>query len=367
MKVRAAIAAPGAHDFTIAEVDLDAPRADEILVRIAAVGLCHTDIVALEGGFGFEIPAVLGHEGAGVVEAVGSAVSGFAPGDRVALSFQSCGTCPKCDSGHPAYCHVMPLLNYAGMRQDGSRSIRRDGAELVSNFFGQSSFASHALTYARNLVKIDDDIPFEIAAPLGCGIQTGAGSVLNVFRPEPGSSILVTGGGTVGLSAVMAAKIAGCTTIIVAEPHAERRALALELGATHVIDPVASPDLAAAVRDIVPIGVDFAFDTSARETVLEAIMSALAPQGTLGCVGAATGEPKMTILMNQAVSLGLAVRGIIEGDSVPQDFIPRMIGYYRDGQMPLDRLITTYAFEDINRAVADQHDGKCIKVVLTLD
>ena len=367
MKVKAAIAAPQAEVFTIEEVDLDAPRADEVLVRIAAVGLCHTDIVALEGGFGFEIPAVLGHEGAGVVKAVGDAVTGFKAGDRVALSFQSCGVCPKCDAGHPAYCHLMPALNYTGMRQDGSRSLHRNGSDLVSNFFGQSSFASHALTYERNLVKIDDDIPFEIAAPLGCGIQTGAGSVLNVFRPEPGSSILVTGGGTVGLSAVMAAKIAGCATIIVAEPHSTRRALALELGATHVIDPVASPDLAAAVRAILPIGVDFAFDTSAREAVLEAILNALAPQGTLGCVGAATGEPRMTILLNQAVSLGLCVRGIIEGDSVPQDFIPRMIAYYRDGQLPVDRLIQTYRFDSINQAVTDQHDGKCIKVVLTLD
>ncbi len=367
MKVKAAIAAPQTSQFTIEDVELDTPREDEILVRIAAVGLCHTDIVALEGGFGFEIPAVLGHEGAGVVESVGSAVTAVKPGDRVAISFQSCGVCHKCNTGHPAYCHRMPELNYTGMRPDGSRSLHRDGSDLASNFFGQSSFASHALTYERNVVKIDDDIAFEIAAPLGCGIQTGAGSVLNVFRPDPGATILVTGGGTVGLSAVMAAKIAGCGTIIVAEPHAERRKLAIELGATHVVDPAASPDLAASVREILPIGVDFAFDTTAREDVLASILNALGPQGTLGCVGAATGEPKLTILLNQAVTFGHTVRGIIEGDSIPQEFVPRLIGYYREGKLPIDRLISCYPFDSINQAVADQYDGKCIKVVLTLD
>lgn len=367
MQVRAAIAPPEGGEFRIDTVELDAPRDDEILVAIKAVGVCHTDLVALAGGFGFGIPAVLGHEGAGVVERVGAAVRKVAPGDRVAISFRSCGSCHKCGTGHPAYCETMPLLNYAGMRPDGSRAIRHGGAELASNFFGQSSFASHALTYERNVVKLDDDVPFAIAAPLGCGVQTGVGSIFNAFDCAAGSALLVAGAGTVGLSAVMAGRIRGCAPLIVVEPLAVRRALALELGATHVIDPLAHPDLAAAVRAIRPAGVDYALDTTGRDEVLAASMHALAPQGTLGCVGVPAPGAQVPGELATMIALGLRVMGIIEGDSEPDRFLPRLIGLYRDGRLPLDRLIATYDFGEINRAIADQHEGLCTKIVLTLD
>ena len=301
MQVTAAITDAQGGAFEIVPAELDSPRADEVLVRIRAVGVCHTDIVAQAGAFQFGLPAVLGHEGAGVVEEVGAEVEGFAPGDRVAISFRSCGACPKCAAHHPAYCHTMPLLNYAGMRPDGSRALHRREQPLASNFFGQSSFASHALTYARNLVKLPYDIPFEVAAPMGCGIQTGAGSVMNALDCPPGSTLLVTGGGAVGLSAVMAAKIRGCAAILVAEPMAARRDMALELGATHVFDPAAG-DLAGWVRGVLPIGVDFAFDTTGRQDVLDAIMNALGPQGTLGCVGIGAAGPTETRPQKQTQS-----------------------------------------------------------------
>jgi aryl-alcohol dehydrogenase len=367
MQIRAAIAHPASGEFAIDTVELDAPREDEILVAIKAVGVCHTDLVALQGGFGFGIPAVLGHEGAGVVEQIGAAVSKVAPGDRVAISFRSCGACHKCGTGHPAYCETMPLLNYAGMRPDGSRAIRHRGVEIASNFFGQSSFASHALTYERNVVKLDADTPFAVAAPLGCGIQTGAGSIINAFGCEAGSALLVTGAGTVGLSAVMAGRIRGCAPIVVVEPVAARRDLALELGATHAIDPSAAPDLAAAVRAIKPLGIDYALDTTARGHVLAAIMNALAPQGTLGCVGVPAPGSGLPGDLNTVLALGQKVMGIIEGDSDPDRFIPQLLDHYRQGRLPLDRLITTYNFADINRAIADQHAGLCIKIVLTMD
>ncbi len=365
MKISAAVVTPDGSPFRIETVELDAPRDDEILVRIAAVGICHTDIAAQHGGFGFDRPAVLGHEGAGVVEAVGKAVRRVAVGDRVALSFRSCGHCPTCDSHHPAYCQTMPHLNFIGMRPDGSRSIRQDGSELASNFFGQSSFATHALTYETNVVRIPDDIPSEIAAPMGCGIQTGAGSVINVFKCPPGSSILVAGGGAVGLSAVMAAKIEGCATIILIEPHAVRRALALDVGATHVIDPTATEDLPAAIRAIVPAGVDFALDTTGRQEVLEAIMASLAVMGRLGCVAMAAPSDGLPGNLSKLMMSGQGVQGIIEGDSDPATFLPLLMDHYRAGRMPLDRLTKVYPFASINEAIADQHAGRCVKAVLT--
>jgi aryl-alcohol dehydrogenase len=367
MQVTAAVArAPGA-DFTLEPVELDDPRPDEILVRIAAVGVCHTDLVAREGLMPFSMPAVLGHEGAGVVEKVGAEVTKVAPGDRVAITFRSCGQCERCRSGDPAYCYSMPALNYIGMRPDGSKAIRQGEAAVSSNFFGQSSFATFALAYERNLIKLPADIPYAIAAPLGCGVQTGAGGIMLALACPKGSSVLITGAGAVGLAAVMGAKIQGCGVIIALEPHAARRDLALELGATHVIDPAANPDLAAAVRAILPHGVDFAFDTTGRPEILEAIMAALAPKGVLGVVGIPPAGAAMPGQLGNVLTFGQTVRGIIEGDSDPDAFLPELIAHWRAGRLPLEKLVRTFPFAEINAAIAAQHHGDCVKVVLTLD
>lgn len=366
MQVTAAVArAPGA-DFTLETVELEDPRPDEVLVRVAAVGVCHTDLVAREGGMPFSMPAVLGHEGAGVVEKVGSAVTKVAPGDRVAMTFRSCGKCARCQSGDPAYCYMMPALNYIGMRPDGSKALKSGEEAVSSNFFGQSSFASFALAYETNLIKLPADIPFEIAAPLGCGVQTGAGGVMLALGCEAGSSLLITGGGAVGLSAVMGAAIRKCGTIIVVEPHEVRRALATSLGATHVIDPATAGDLAAAVRAILPTGVDYAFDTTGRSDVLTGIMGALAPKGVLGIVGIPAPGSPLPGDLGTVLTFGQTVRGIIEGDSDPDVFLPELIEHWRAGRLPLEKLVKTHAFADINIAIAEQHHGDCVKVVLTL-
>lgn len=366
MKVTAAVARSAEDDFSIEEMDLDEPRADEVLVRVAAVGLCHTDLVFKATGT-IPHPHVLGHEGAGVVEKTGSDVTKVKPGDRVAITFRSCGHCPRCASHDPAYCHSMPLLNYAGMRPDGTKALHKDSEDIGSNFFGQSSFATHCLAYETNVVKLPDDMPFELAAPLGCGIQTGAGGVMRSLACEKGSSILILGAGAVGLSAVMGAVVQGCDPVIVLEPHEERRKLALALGATHALDPAEATDLAEAVRATVPSGVDYAFDTTGIPELLNATMMALAPKGTFGIVGIAPpGTPLPGDLMN-AVTFGHTVKGIIEGDSDPDEFIPELISLYNQGRLPVDRLVKTYPLEEINRAVADQHAGQCVKVVLTMD
>jgi aryl-alcohol dehydrogenase len=366
MQITAALASTPGGDFSIETVQLDDPRADEIRVRIAAVGVCHTDLVARDGGMPFSLPAVLGHEGAGVVDAVGASVTKVKVGDRVAMSFRSCGVCARCLSGDPAYCFTMPMLNYIGMRPDGSKSIRQGETQVSSNFFGQSSFATYALAYERNVLKLPDDIPFELAAPLGCGIQTGAGGVMLALACPKGSSLLITGGGAVGLSAVMGAAIQGCGTIIVVEPHASRRALALQLGATHVIDPADSPNLAAAVRAILQQGTDYAFDTTGRPEILTAVMAALAPKGVLGIVGIPPPGTAMPGELGTVLTFGQTVRGIIEGDSDPDAFLPVLIDHWRAGRLPLETLVQAYPFDQINQAIAAQHRGDCVKVVLTL-
>ncbi|RJF94328.1 NAD(P)-dependent alcohol dehydrogenase [Oleomonas cavernae] len=364
MEITAAVARSGEADFVIQQVELDAPREDEILVRIVGVGLCHTDLVARDGAFGLAYPAVFGHEGSGVVDQVGTKVKKVKKGDRVAITFRSCGECARCKRGEPAYCHTLPLLNFAGMRPDGSKAIRSGDEPVTSNFFGQSSFATYALTYERNVVKVPGGVPLELVGPLGCGIQTGAGGIMRSLACEAGSTLLITGGGAVGLSAVMGAAIQQCATIIVVEPHAVRRQLALELGATHVIDPIASPDLAVAVRAIVEIGVDYAFDTTGRPDTLQAIMGCLGPHGTLGIVGVPPPGTPVPGDLTSVITFGHIIKGIIEGDSDPDVFIPEMIAHYLAGRLPFDRLIRTYPLTEINKAIADQHHGDCVKVVL---
>lgn len=360
----AAVARFPGGPLAIEPIELDALRDDEVLVRIAAVGLCHTDLV-----FGAQLgimraPAVLGHEGAGVIMAVGAGVTKVEPGDHAVLTFNSCGTCPRCGDGRPAYCFDFAPMNYSGRRSDGSSPVSIGGEGASADFFGQSSFASHAIAHERNVVKIDRDVPLDIMGPLGCGVQTGAGAIVNSLACRKGSSLLIVGAGAVGLSAVLAAVIRDCATIIVAEPRGERRELAIELGATHTIDPVGI-DLASVVRAIVPQGVDYAFDTSGLAEVISAASGALAPRGILGLVGvAAPHADQLTIPINRTVGAGHIIMGIIEGDSQPDKFIPQMIKWYREGRFPFDRLLTRYALTQINEAIADQHAGRCVKPLL---
>lgn len=365
MDILAAIAEAPHGDFTLATVQIAAPRADEVLVRIAGVGLCHTDLVARDQFIPIPLPAVLGHEGAGVVEAVGSAVTKVKAGDTVVLGFSSCGQCPRCAEHLPSYCRDFPALNYAGARPDGSGALSRDGAALSGHFFGQSSFAAYAIAGERNVVKVDaEGLPLELLGPLGCGLQTGAGAVMRSMNCPPGASLAIFGGGPVGLAAVMAAAARDCAAILLVEPQAARRAMALELGATHVIDP-ASGDAAAAIRAILPHGVDFALETSGLEAVAASALASLGSHGMLGLVGVPP-RPDSSLSINLAgvITYGHRIVGIIEGDSDLDGFIPDLIALHRAGRFPFDRLVTTFSLAEINAAVAAQHRGDCIKAVL---
>ena len=361
MKIKAALSASAEAPFEIAEVELDEPRGDEVLVEMAAAGVCHTDLT-MKSAWPEEIsPIVLGHEGAGVVAAVGADVSGIRAGDRVLLSYRSCGSCPECSHGYPPYCRSFASLNGIGTRPDGSMTMGRKGSAVYGSFFGQSSFASHALAYESNVVVLDGDIDLALAAPLACGIQTGAGTVLNVLQPPAGASLAVFGAGAVGLSALMAAAAAGVETIIAVDPVASRRALAAELGASATVDP-GSDDVIEAIRALTDGGVTHAIDTTAKGTAINQAIDALAPRGTLALLGIRI--PEFAMNLQSVIGGGKTLRGVIEGEAVPQRFIPRLLDLHDQGLLPLEKLIRTYEFEDIDTAFAEAASGATIKPVL---
>ncbi|MFD7699244.1 NAD(P)-dependent alcohol dehydrogenase [Streptomyces caelestis] len=359
-RVRAAVAeAPGAP-FTVRDAELEDPRPYEVLVRMTAVGICHTDLVMRDTWPRHLTPMVFGHEGAGRVEAVGAEVTGVAPGDHVCLTFASCGACEQCAAGHPAYCRAAQAQNLSGGRDDGTTPLSLDGAPLHAGFFGQSSFATHAVVHERGVIKVPSDLPAAVAAPLGCSGQTGAGTVLNRLRPEPGSSLVVLGAGGVGLSALMAAVAAGCDPVVAVDPVASRRALATALGAKAALAP--GDTLVAALRDLTGGGAHHVVETTGRPEMARRAVGALRPRGELALLGLG-GE--VTFDVRGLLAKGVRVHGVIEGDSDPGRFVPELIGLHRRGLFPLERLVTAFPFEDIAEAVAALGDGGVVKPVLT--
>lgn len=361
---RAAILSEPNGQFSIDDVVLQPPREDEVLVRIAGVGVCHTDLVC-KGDFPVPLPIVLGHEGAGVVEAVGAKVTRIRPGDHVVLTFNSCGGCPNCAEHKPAYCHNFLPMNFGGIRlADGSSPISKGGRMIHGVFFGQSSFASHVIAPEANTVVVSKSAPLDILGPLGCGVQTGAGAILNSLKVGKGDSVAIFGAGAVGLSAVMAAKVAGAKTTIVVEPNAERRALALELGATAAIDPGAVVDVTQAVKDAAGGGVNYAVDTTGIPAVIGAGAEVLTQNGMLGLVGMPPPDASLPVNIMSIFARGVGIKAIIEGDSDPQKFIPELVQYYLDGRFPFDRLVTLFPFQQINEAFEATKTGAVIKPIL---
>jgi aryl-alcohol dehydrogenase len=353
MEITAAVSRSPDAPFALESVDLDEPRADEVLVRIRATGLCHTDLSSKSRIAG---PAVLGHEGAGVVEAVGAAVTGIGPGDHVLLSYRSCGECAQCRGGHRPYCARSALLNSSGRRADGSATLSQNGTPLFGSFFGQSSFAQYALTCEDNVVVVDRSVDLTLAAPLGCGFQTGAGAVLNVLCPQQNSRLVVFGAGGVGLAAVMAAKAIGVETVVAVDPVASRRKKAVELGASRTVDPM-TEDVAAAV-----LGATHALDTTALPDVVATALGALEARGILVVVG--LGARHATIDVVDLLLNGKMIRGCIEGDGNPSEFIPELLTLHAQGKFPMEAIVRRYDAHDIEEAVADSRSGEAIKPVL---
>lgn len=362
MKIKAAVVREAKGPFVIEEVELEEPRASEVLVRIVSTGLCHTDLVARMGFLPMPIPAVLGHEGAGIVEKVGNQVTKVKPGDHVATSFTSCGVCRMCKSGKPAWCADFKKLNFGGRRADGSTTMKKDGKPVHGSFFGQSSFATYALVSDRSVVKVPDDVPLEILSPLGCGIQTGAGAVMNTLKPSPGSAIAIFGIGSVGLSAIMAAVVCGCTKIIALDIVDERLKLAMQFGATHSINS-GKLNAVEEIQKLTGGGIEYTLECTGNPKVLRQAVDCLMLGGTCGLIGVAPMGVEASLDM-QTLLDARTVRGVIEGDCNPELFIPQLIDLYKQGKFPFDRLIKFYSLEQINEAAEDSEKGKTLKPVL---
>jgi len=362
MKIKAAVVREKGGPFVLEEVELDEPRPDEVLVRIASSGLCHTDLVARMQYLPIPLPGVFGHEGAGVVEKVGNQVKKVKPGDHVATSFMSCGVCTNCKKGIPAWCSEFRRLNFGGRRPDGSATMKKGGETIYGSFFGQSTFATHALVNERNAIKVQSDVPLEILSPMGCGIQTGAGGVINTLKAKPGSSIAIFGIGSVGLSAIMAAVVSGCTTIIGIDVVEERLKLAKEFGATDIIDS-SKVNPVEQIQKITGVGIEFTLECTGIPKVFRQAVDSLMMGGTCGLIGVAPVGVEVNLEM-QVILDGRTIRGIVEGDCISDLFIPQLIDLYKQGRFPFDRLLKFYSLEQINEAAEDSEKGKTLKAIL---
>ena len=364
MQIRAAVTQSKGAPFLIEELELEEPRADEVLVRLSATGICHTDLVIRDQWYPVPLPAVLGHEGAGVVEAVGAAVTKVATGDHVAMSYGSCGSCARCAVGRPWVCHDFWGRNFGATRADGTTALSRDGQPIHSHFFSQSSFATHAIATERNVTRLDPSVPLELVAPFGCGIQTGAGAVLNVMKPPAGASVAVFGTGTVGLAAIMAARVAGATTIIGVDVRSARLGLARELGATVVIDAGTEDSVEAIRKATGGLGADYSIETTGSTQVLPQAVYCTSPGGVCGVIGAPPFGSEASLDVNQILALGRTIVGIVEGQAVPDVFIPALVELWRQGRFPVDQIMTHYDFDEIDRAARESEDGLVIKPVV---
>jgi aryl-alcohol dehydrogenase len=365
--IRAAVARAAGQPLQFESATLEAPRDNEVLVRMVATGVCHTDMVIRDQQYKTPLPMILGHEGAGVIEQVGRNVTTVAPGDHVVMTYMFCGLCSPCATGHPAHCANMGPLNFGGGRLDGSSSACcHDGGELHDHFFGQSSFATHAIASELNVVKVPKEVPLELLGPLGCGIQTGAGAVLNAMKVHAGASFAAFGTGAVGLAALMAARVAGATKIIAVDVNPARLQLALELGATHAINS-RETDPVAEIRKITGGGADFTLECSGRAAVLRQAIDSVGLLGTCGIVGATPEGTEASFNVNDVMIPGRRIMGIVQGDVVSRTFIPELIELYRQGRFPFDRLVKFYNFDDVNQAMADSESGVTIKPILRFE
>lgn len=360
MEITAAVLRAPDGAYALETVELAEPGPGQIRVRIVGAGMCHTDVLPRAEGSFSPPPIITGHEGSGVVDAVGEGVTTHQVGDHVVLSFDSCGQCRNCLAGIPAYCDTFIFRNLIGRGLDGSTGVT-DGAgqPVASRWFGQSSFATYAIATARNAVVVDPSLPLEQLGPLGCGILTGAGSVLVALDVQAGSTFVVFGAGAVGLAAVMAAAARGASTIIAVDLHDHRLSLSLELGATHTLRGD-DPELVAKIHGITGGGADCAFDTTGVPAVITAGLAGLRMTGSMGLVGIQQGA----LELDGTALLGKKLLGILEGGADPQVVIPQLIELWQAGRFPFDRLIETFPMSEINAAEHASLSGRVIKPVL---
>lgn len=360
---QAAVLLAGAdHEFSMRELQLAELASGEILVRVEASGICHTDIALLDM---VERPCVLGHEGTGIVEAIGPDVCGVTPGDYVVLGYASCGSCSSCLRDTPYLCEKNFELSFSGCRACGGVTAKMNEQPVRASIFQQSSFSTRLIAVARNAVVVPADIPREVRASLTCAVFTGAGIVARHLKLARDESLLVFGAGVVGLSAVMAAKAMGAAAFI-ADPIPARRELAVSLGALCAFDPAAG-DFLAQVRDRFPSGLMNVLDTSGAQPAWDSAIELLGMGGTFLFVTVPQPRETASVPAFELMKKGATASAVIQGSALPSEFLPQLMDWYRAGVFPIDRLITTYPFEAINQAFDDMVAHHVIKPVLLMN
>jgi aryl-alcohol dehydrogenase len=365
MQIKAAVTFKQSDEFRMEQLELSEPRDDEVLVRIEAVGICHTDLAARDGHLPLPPPpSVFGHEGAGVVEKVGKKVTKVKPGDHVVLGWDFCGECAACKAEKYLYCFNFFVHNFHGARPDGTTTLKKGNQVIHGNFFNQSSFANFSLANERNVVKVAKDVPLEILGPLGCGVMTGAGAVMNSLQAKAGDSIAVFGVGPVGISAVLAAVVCKCAPIVAVDIHEGRLKAAKEFGATHTVN-ASKEDPVAAIQALTGGGPHFTLECVGNPAVFRQAVDVLPRLGVCGLVGVVPPGTEVSLDMDLIMN-GRTIKGVLGGDAIQDQFIPELIKLYKKGKFPFDRMITYYPFDEINKAVEDMEKGLVVKPVLRM-
>jgi len=346
------------------QIEVLEPHAGEVLVEVQAAGLCHSDLSVIDGTRPRVMPMVLGHEEAGVVLRVGAGVTERQGGDRVVFSFvPACGRCRFCAVGRPALCERGNAANAAGCLLDGSRHFYR-GSAALHHHLGVSAFSQFTVAAQESVVRVDPDVPPEVAALFGCAVLTGVGAVLNTGRVEPGTSVAIFGLGGVGLSALLGARAAGAHPVVAVDVREDKLARARQLGATHVVH-AAEEDAAARVRELTQGGAAYSFECAGSAEVLEQAYRATARGGTTVAVGLPDPAQAARVPAVGLVTEERVLRGSYMGSSVPRRDIPRYVGMYQAGLLPVDRLLShTIRLEEINDAFERLADGRAVRQVV---
>jgi alcohol dehydrogenase len=352
--------------LTIAELTLDRPGQGEVLLKVAAAGLCHSDLSVINGDRPRPLPMALGHEAAGVVEEIGPGVDDLTKGDHVVMVFvPSCGHCLPCAEGRPALCEPGAAANAAGTLISGHRRLKRNG-ETINHHLGVSAFADYAVVSRRSLVKIDRELPLDEAALFGCAVLTGVGAVVNTARVQAGASVAVIGLGGVGLNALLGAGAAGARRIVAVDLSDEKLGLARQLGASDTYN-AGAPDVIEAIREATRGGVEYAFEMAGSVKAMELAYRITRRGGTTVTAGLPPPTHGFTVPQVNLVAEERTVKGSYIGTCVPVRDISRYIALYRQGRLPVDRLMSgRLALDDINEGFDRLHEGKAVRQVVML-
>lgn len=368
MKPKAAVTRE-IDQLTIEEIDIDPPKAGEVLVRMRAAGVCHSDLHTYRGELRATPPLVLGHEGAGVVEAVGAGVTRVKPGDPILINWiPACETCPTCLKGHYNLCEQLPATTFKGVLADGTSRLKTFDDLPLKHYLSASTMSEYAVIDEAGAIPIPADVPFEVAAVIGCAVATGVGAVINTARAEAGSSTAVIGCGGIGLSMIMGCRLAGCHPIIAVDVMDSKLDFARRLGATDAINAREEEDVVATLRERTGSGPDYVFDSVGSAVTIPQALRAARPGGAAVIAGLHAAKAEVPIPPGVLILQNKRLLGSFVGSIKPRIDLPKLVELYRAGRLPVDDLITQrYALEDLPQAFADMEAGTVARGVIMFD